>query len=86
MNVLLQHKPKSIVLIIEDNGKGFDSEGFSGSLASPGGLGLVGMLERAAILKGTLEIDSAPDNGTSVRAEIPVETVTEPPALHAAVR
>ena len=83
VNVLLQHKPESIVLIVEDNGEGFDSEEFSSSMTSPGGLGLVGMLERAAILKGTLEIDSAPGKGTSVRAEIPLE-VAELPALHAA--
>lgn len=73
VNVLLQHRPESLVLIVEDNGKGFDSAANTGNEGTPGGLGLIGMLERAAILKGSLDIDSAPGNGTSVRAEIPLK-------------
>jgi signal transduction histidine kinase len=34
-------------------------------------LGLIGMRERVEMVGGTLEIESAPGQGTSVRVEIP---------------
>jgi signal transduction histidine kinase len=39
-----------------------------------GGSGLRGLLDRVSALGGTLEIDSAPGSGTTVRAAIPVAT------------
>ena len=50
-----------IRLSITDNGKGFDP-----SLASNKTLGLLGMKERAAMLGGTVEINSEPGKGTVV--------------------
>ena len=35
-------------------------------------MGLIGMKERAALLGGTLEIESKPNEGTSVVAVIPL--------------
>jgi len=58
----------SIEIVVSDDGVGFEPalvrEGF----------GLVGMRERAALLGGTLEIDSKTGSGTTVRAEIPLTT------------
>ena len=68
--VVLCH-PDSVVLMVEDDGKGFDPEG----PVRPGaqsGLGLTGMRERVGLLKGELVIESAPGNGTSVKATIPL--------------
>ena len=55
----------SVSLCVADDGAGFDpaqvSEGF----------GLMGMHERAGLVGGTVSVDSAPGEGTTVRAEVP---------------
>jgi signal transduction histidine kinase len=53
-----------------------DGVGFEPSLAREG-FGLVGMRERAALLGGTLEIDSTKGVGTRLRASIPLTTRAE---------
>ena len=50
-----------------------DGVGFEPSLVREG-FGLVGMRERAALLGGTLDVDSTRGSGTRVRAEIPLLT------------
>lgn len=50
-----------------------DGVGFEPTLVREG-FGLVGMRERAALLGGTLEVDSTRGAGTRVRAEIPLLT------------
>ncbi|MCA1716482.1 MAG: hypothetical protein LC781_06315 [Actinobacteria bacterium] len=56
-------------LEISDDGGGFDPEGsFSGHL------GLKSMGERATRLGGTLRVESAPGEGTSIRVRIPSAT------------
>ena len=59
VGVLLQHRENHIELIVEDDGRGIDSEIDSMNGNTPGGLGLIGMRERAALLKGNLEIESS---------------------------
>ena len=50
---------------IRDDGRGFDT-------ASPtSGFGLLGMHERAELLRGTLEIASALGKGTTITATLP---------------
>jgi len=41
-----------------------------------GGSGLRGLQDRVSALGGTLEIDSTPENGTTVRAAIPVAAMS----------
>jgi PAS domain S-box-containing protein len=53
-----------------------DGVGFEPSLVREG-FGLVGMRERAALLGGTLEIDSAKGAGTRLRASLPLTTRAE---------
>jgi PAS domain S-box-containing protein len=69
VDVLLERRDGSIVLIIEDQGVGFDP---NDKEQAGNGLGLLGMAERAALIGGTLEIESAPDQGTTVYARVPV--------------
>ncbi len=57
-----------IVLIIADDGKGFDLED---KMNHSKGIGLIGMRERAALIGGTLEIESAPGEGTTVFVRVP---------------
>ena len=54
---------------IEDDGKGFDPEVAS---RSAGRVGLHGMAERIRLLEGLLDIESAPGNGTVIKANIPL--------------
>jgi signal transduction histidine kinase len=66
-------------LVIADHGLGFDATRSYG-----GHLGLELMRSRAADAGGSLEINSAPDAGTTVRVVVPANaTGAEPPALRA---
>ena len=60
------HANGSVTLDVSDDGAGFDPTG-----AFPGHLGLKSMRERAERLGGTLEIQSAPGEGTRIRVRIP---------------
>ena len=53
-----------------------DGVGFEPNLVREG-FGLVGMRERAALLGGTLSIDSTPGSGTKIQAEIPLSPPAE---------
>ncbi len=53
---------------ISDNGQGFNQH----TIPAKGHLGLVGMRERIEILGGTFEVRSAPNNGTLIRAQMPL--------------
>jgi signal transduction histidine kinase len=58
-------------LVIEDDGKGFDTETPSAQ-RKDGGFGLYGMRERTALLDGTLTVESTPGEGTRITAMIPL--------------
>lgn len=64
----------TIELTIKDDGAGFDTTDLTA------GFGLARMRERAALLNGTLEIDSTPGDGTVVQAVLPVARRTVLPA------
>jgi PAS domain S-box-containing protein len=65
--VRLEGRPSIIVMTIEDDGQGFDPE----AVASRGGVGLLGIRERTALLGGSLGINSRPGQGTRLTLEIP---------------
>jgi signal transduction histidine kinase len=73
VGVLLEDRGPLVVLIVEDDGTGFDVEEVMGSHVRETNLGLYGMRERAALLGGRLTIESTPGEGTSVFVEIPVD-------------
>lgn len=56
-------------LLVADNGVGVSPE----DLVAPKSLGLLGMTERAAMVNGKVRIQGAPERGTTVELEIPVE-------------
>ena len=66
-DVLLERRGDNLIVIVEDNGIGFDP---TAALRS-GDLGLVGLRERAEMLSGTLTVESAPDAGTTLLLEVP---------------
>jgi len=65
--VRLNFLPESLELEVEDHGKG--SDGATGR----NGIGLVGMRERAELLKGTIEFKRPPQGGTLVTLKVPRE-------------
>jgi signal transduction histidine kinase len=72
ISVLLEHRGSSVMLIVEDDGRGFDVAGVMDSYALEERLGLYGMRERASLLDGMLTIESTPEVGTTVFVEIPL--------------
>ncbi len=61
-------------LRIADGGPGIDPSVGEAAKGTRPGLGLRGMRERVEMLGGTLEIESAVGEGTTVRARLPLET------------
>jgi len=62
----------TISLVVEDDGRGFDPEDVRNLRNGTQRLGLLTMRERAARFGGRLFIDSRPDRGTCITAEIPL--------------
>ena len=58
---------------VRDDGSGFGPED-----RKDGGFGLIGMDERVSLVGGRVEIESAPDRGTTVRAWLPARHAEEP--------
>jgi two-component system sensor histidine kinase UhpB len=62
----LEAAPPGVVLVIADRGRGFDS-----SVRRDGGLGLIGMNERAQLVGGKVAIQGRPGLGTTVTVQVP---------------
>lgn len=69
--IILERRGNDVVLIIEDNGVGFDPSSEKGDTMD---MGLVTMRERAMLIGGTFEIESKPDEGTTVFIRVPVNS------------
>jgi signal transduction histidine kinase len=66
-SVKIKRAQSRIWIAIEDNGKGFEVENVKLKI---GGLGLVGLRERAELLNGEFSIESKIGKGTTIRVEI----------------
>jgi signal transduction histidine kinase len=74
VSLVLARHPSIVTAVIEDDGKGFDSEAItSTALAWSGGLGLSGMRERLVLIGGSMTIESSPGAGTTIFVQIPLE-------------
>jgi signal transduction histidine kinase/ligand-binding sensor domain-containing protein len=67
ITVRLTRSADVVSLAVSDDGEGFDSS----SLATPGGMGLIMMRERASQLNGKFEFESAPGRGMTISVVIP---------------
>ena len=67
VEVSLEWKAGFATVTVQDDGAGIDT------VPERGGFGLMGMTERAALVGGSLRLESEPGRGTTVRAKFPVE-------------
>jgi signal transduction histidine kinase len=67
VSILVTRKPASVLVMIEDDGRGFDP-----TQTRAAGLGLMGMTERVELLDGTFQIDAQPGAGTTLIVELPL--------------
>ena len=70
--VKLEFSEKSVRVVIQDNGKGFEMPSRTAEFTRIGKLGLAGMVERGQLLGGVLTVNSAPGKGTRLNIEVPV--------------
>lgn len=69
VDVQLIMTPERIRLVIEDDGKGFDTS----QSQKEGHFGLIGLKERTRLLQGTLDIASCVGSGTVIEVSVPLE-------------
>ena len=67
VSVSVARREFTVAAVIEDDGAGFDQRA-----VREGGVGLLGMRERLALVDGRLEIESRPGAGTTIVAEVPL--------------
>ena len=72
VSVVLERLDERMVLIIEDDGIGFVPKKIAVPEKSGRGLGLLGMRERATLIGGEVEIESAPGSGTTIFVRVPL--------------
>ncbi|PYT96981.1 MAG: hypothetical protein DMG38_21860 [Acidobacteria bacterium] len=70
----LEMEDDQILFRVHDNGKGFDPQ----QAKAKKSLGLVGMQERAHLLKGEVRFEGIPGSGTTMILRIPLQTSTPP--------
>ena len=75
VSVVLSVKVNEVILLIEDDGIGFDAESIWREKDKC--IGLVGMRERANLVGGYFLLESIPSKGTSVSVKIPLKENTK---------
>jgi len=68
VSVRLNRGERSVALVVQDDGKGFDPQ-----TVQDGGLGLIGIRERVALLGGRVTVESGEGAGTMLKAEVPLQ-------------
>ena len=69
------------MLRIQDDGRGIDPTRLKLARRKGGGTGLANIRERASILGGTCEVESGPNQGTTITVRVPgqAQRTTGPP-------
>jgi signal transduction histidine kinase len=73
--VSLHHNRDRLLIVVEDDGRGFSE--FQEPRSEARGLGLIGVRERAASLNGTVRLERSADGGARVRVELPATAVPQ---------
>jgi signal transduction histidine kinase len=69
----VESRAHTLSLTVVDDGVGFDLPDQPDALTQGGHFGLIGMLERAAQLGGSLRVESAPGQGTRIHVRLPAQ-------------
>lgn len=69
IHVVVDRTGDTLRIVVDDAGQGFEP-----AVGRQGGLGLIGMRERAVLLGARLSIESAPGRGTRVALDVPIGT------------
>ena len=80
VEVILERRPDCVLLIVEDDGVGFDA---ARADAGHHGFGLVGMQERAALVGASLDIETTAGQGTTILVRMAVASSDAPVVDHA---
>jgi NarL family two-component system sensor histidine kinase YdfH len=75
MAISLRPIDQALDIEVRDDGVGFDP-----AQISAGHYGLIGLRERARLIGGTLNIESAPGQGTTLKVQLPLEQASVPPS------
>lgn len=70
-NVTLDYCDKKLIIIISDNGRGFNHSSLTDQ-SNKGKAGLKNMDSRSKMIRGKMEIESTPGNGTTLKFTIPL--------------
>ncbi len=73
VSVVFHRRKSRVILIVEDDGCGFKTESARRERSRLSGQGMIGMRERATMLKGTFDIESQPRKGTTILVRIPLD-------------
>jgi signal transduction histidine kinase len=73
IRIKIELLPGRLVLVVEDNGLGFDVDSVGRAAHAREGLGIPSMRERAEAMGGWLRIESAADKGTRIELSVPLQ-------------
>jgi len=71
VTLVLERRPGTVGVILEDDGAGFDVDAAMEAAALARRMGLPGLRERVELLGGALEVESAPGSGTTLYVRLP---------------
>lgn len=71
--VRVERRPESILVTVEDRGRGFDAEAILSASDEERGFGVRAMRDRVQSFRGSFRLRSSPE-GTVLEAELPLET------------
>ena len=71
IEVILSSDDQYVEMTVKDDGEGFELEKVQQNWEKA--LGILGMIERASLLRGELDIDSVPGQGTTVKLKLPLK-------------
>ena len=78
VDVTVHRRDTDVLLVVHDDGAGFDTEADSTQ-----GFGLMGMRQRVRLAGGTFTVESSPGQGTTISARLPVRSEANGPVpLH----
>ena len=78
VKIFLQGQDGMLALTVEDDGGGFDTR----RISDPDCLGIAGMRERVALVRGTIEIQALPGQGTRLSCRMPINGQEEQGVCH----